>query len=53
MFQLHLQLTYLLRSKEARSRTLICARLWSSHSYIDKYSMKAINECIGDIGQAG
>ena len=28
-------------------------RALNSHSYIDKYSMKEINECIGDIGRAG
>ena len=28
-------------------------RALNSHSYIDKYSMKEINDCIGDIGRVG
>ncbi len=27
-------------------------RLLNKHSHIDKYSMKEISECIGDIGRA-
>ena len=53
-FKLALQFTNFLCSKETRPSLQIVQdfRELNNHTHIDKYSLKEIHECIGDIGRA-
>jgi hypothetical protein len=44
---------FMVRKKYGSLRILQDFSQWNERSYDDRYSMKEINECIGDIGHAG
>ena len=44
---------FMVKKKNGNLRLVQDFRALNSHSHIDKYSMKDVSKCIGDIGRAG